>query len=96
MPRFWSSHLRSGRKRLDSTSEPSANDEDAEILELSSEEWEKEAGLDEVIEPAVGGSKERFEVEEGPDIINFAEPLLIDLLSDEPVPGAITRGAANG
>ncbi|KDN35220.1 hypothetical protein RSAG8_11751, partial [Rhizoctonia solani AG-8 WAC10335] len=63
-------------------SELSANDEDAGMPELWPEEWEKEAGLDKVIEPAAGGSKERFEIEEGTNGIIFAEPLLIDLLSN--------------
>ncbi|EUC67579.1 DUF659 family protein, partial [Rhizoctonia solani AG-3 Rhs1AP] len=73
-------------------SKSSTYEDDAEIPELSPEEWEQEAGLDDLIEPVEGGSKERFEVEEGTDSINFAEPLLIDLLSDEPVPGATARG----
>ncbi|KDN35482.1 hypothetical protein RSAG8_11565, partial [Rhizoctonia solani AG-8 WAC10335] len=63
-------------------SEPSANEQDVKISELLPEEWEKEAGLNKVIEPAEGGSKEQFEIEEGTDSINFAKPLLIDLLSD--------------
>ncbi|KAG8726377.1 hypothetical protein FRC11_000261, partial [Ceratobasidium sp. 423] len=64
----------------------SAEDEDTEAPGLSAEEWECEAGFDEVIEWVEAGSKDAFEV----DGINLLDPLLLDLLSDEPIPGAIT------
>ncbi|KAG8728142.1 hypothetical protein FRC11_011735 [Ceratobasidium sp. 423] len=69
----------------------SAEDEDTEAPGLSAEEWECEAGFDEVIEWVEVGSKDAFEV----DGINLSDPLLLDLLSDEPIPGAITRGSTS-
>ncbi|KAG8707640.1 hypothetical protein FRC11_007286 [Ceratobasidium sp. 423] len=69
----------------------SAEDEDTEAPGLSAEEWECEAGFDEVIEWVEAGSKDAFEV----DGINLSDPLLLDLLSDEPIPGAITRGSTS-
>ncbi|KDN40725.1 hypothetical protein RSAG8_07900, partial [Rhizoctonia solani AG-8 WAC10335] len=68
---------------------PSTEGEDSTGTQgLTGEEWEREAGLEEVIERVEGGSRDRFEV----DSINLADLLLIDLLSDEPVPGVIARG----
>ncbi|KAG8717702.1 hypothetical protein FRC11_003711, partial [Ceratobasidium sp. 423] len=66
-------------------SDMNADDGDAEVQELSLEEWEREAGFDEVIEWTERGSRDVFEV----DGINLVDPLLIDLLSDEPVPGVV-------
>ncbi|KAG8738913.1 hypothetical protein FRC11_001041, partial [Ceratobasidium sp. 423] len=70
-------------------SDRSADDEDMEVQELSPEEWEREAGFDDVVERVEGGSRDRFEV----DGINLADPLLVDLLSGGPVLGVVERGA---
>ncbi|KAG8726752.1 hypothetical protein FRC11_014558, partial [Ceratobasidium sp. 423] len=69
----------------------SAEDEDTEAPGLSAEEWEREAGFDEVIERVEAGSKDAFEV----NGINLSDPFLLDLLSDEPIPGAITQGSTS-
>ncbi|EUC55194.1 hypothetical protein RSOL_099360, partial [Rhizoctonia solani AG-3 Rhs1AP] len=64
---------------------PVANGSDSVVHEFIVDVWEHEAG-DEEIEPAEGGAMDGFEVEaEG---VNLGEPLLLDLLSDEPVLGA--------
>ncbi|KAG8693370.1 hypothetical protein FRC11_002942, partial [Ceratobasidium sp. 423] len=72
-------------------SDVNADDGDAEVQELLLEEWEREAGFDAVIEWTERGSRDVFKV----DGINLADPLLIDLLSDKPVPGVVVRGSTS-
>ncbi|KEP46427.1 hypothetical protein V565_199460 [Rhizoctonia solani 123E] len=72
---------------------PVANGSDSVVHDFVVDAWEQEAGFDEKIEPAEGGAMDGFEVEaEG---INLGEPLLLDLLSDEPVLGASLSGSAS-
>ncbi|CEL59948.1 hypothetical protein RSOLAG1IB_09232 [Rhizoctonia solani AG-1 IB] len=48
--------------------------------------WEAEAGFDEVIERPPAGSRTRFELP-GSEEIDLTDPMLLDLLSDHPIPG---------
>ncbi|KAG8737826.1 hypothetical protein FRC11_001817, partial [Ceratobasidium sp. 423] len=50
--------------------------------------WEQEIGLDEVIERPPPGAQHAFEVA-GMDGIDLKAPTLLDLLSNEPIEGAI-------
>lgn len=54
--------------------------------------WELEAGFDEVIERPPPGMGWVFEVAET-EGLNLSEPALLDMLSDQPIPGVIARGA---
>ncbi|KAF8600686.1 hypothetical protein BDV93DRAFT_608572 [Ceratobasidium sp. AG-I] len=76
---------------LEPTSEDEPENEtmgDVEEADL----WEQEAGFDEVIEQPPRGSGWGFEVAETEDL-NLSEPALRDLLSDQPIPGVVARGA---
>lgn len=54
--------------------------------------WENDAGLDEEIERPKTGSRDGFVVAEA-EGVNLSEPILLDLLSDEPVAGVVERVA---
>jgi hypothetical protein len=54
--------------------------------------WEQGADFDEEIEPAERGSRDGFELSKT-DGANLGAPLLLDLLSDEPIEGVVVRGA---
>ena len=54
--------------------------------------WEQEAGFDDVIERPPPGLGWAFEVAET-EFLNVGEPALRDLLSDQPAPGVVARGA---
>ncbi|GAB1522319.1 hypothetical protein RhiTH_005433 [Rhizoctonia solani] len=64
------------------------NSEDPAVVELSDEadKWEEEWELDAVIEQPGPGSKYSFEIGES-DGIDLSSPVLLDLLSDDPVEG---------
>jgi hypothetical protein len=55
---------------------------------------EEKAGFDEVIDKPLSGSGWGFEVADT-ESLNLAEPSLLDLLSDEPVPGVVARGSSS-
>ncbi|EUC61101.1 hypothetical protein RSOL_383310, partial [Rhizoctonia solani AG-3 Rhs1AP] len=70
---------------------PVSNGSDSVVHNFIVDVWEQETGFDEQIEPAEGGAMVGFDVEaEG---INLGEPLLLDLLSNEPVLGASSSGS---
>ncbi|KAG8753841.1 hypothetical protein FRC11_007097, partial [Ceratobasidium sp. 423] len=56
--------------------------------------WEVEAGFDEVIERPPPGSTTRFELP-GSEEIDLTDPMLLDLLSDHPIPGALPQGTSS-
>ncbi|CAE6507643.1 unnamed protein product [Rhizoctonia solani] len=55
------------------------------VHDFASDTWDQDSGFNKIIEPVEGGATDAFKVEANG--INLGEPLLLDLLSDEPVPG---------
>lgn len=80
---------------LEEPSEPTSDKEPVNETMGNVEEadlWEQEAGFDDVIERPPPGMGWAFEVVET-ESLNLREPTLRDLLSSQPVPGVVTRGA---
>ncbi|CAE6442050.1 unnamed protein product [Rhizoctonia solani] len=62
------------------------DDTSESMAEDVADTWEAEAGFDEVIERPPAGSRTRFELP-GSEEIDLTDPMLLDLLSDHPIPG---------
>ncbi|EUC57553.1 hypothetical protein RSOL_224930, partial [Rhizoctonia solani AG-3 Rhs1AP] len=76
---------------------PASSESDPTVTELSADmdRWEEEWELDDVIEKPRPGSRYAFEAEES-DGVDLSAPILLDLLSDDPVEGVDIQPVQRG